>query len=141
MGIAITVGAGKPLLSRDEAERLALKGDDLVRAALAGTGTDPLAFVFRDRALTTLRLQVARLVERGVQIDERKISRRLVRFDASSLEATLGVSSEFRLSTREEPNPPWAATERQWWMRFEIEADACWIVEQQNLPPDLWVHT
>jgi len=133
--------AVKPLLSRDGAERTAFKGDDLLRAALAGAGADALPSLFRGRALTTLRLQVARLTERGVLFEERSVSRRLARFDAASGEAVLAVSSEYRMATREEINPAWAATERQWWMRFEFDAGSWWIVEQQNLPPDRWVHT
>ena len=133
--------AVRPLLSRDEAERMALKGDELVRAALAGNGADPLFSAFRGRALTTLRLQVARLTERGVLIEERSVSRRLVRFDPASGEAILTVSSEYRMTTRQEINPPWAATERQWWVRFEFDAGTWWIVDQENLPPDRWVAT
>ena len=133
--------ATKPYLSRDEAERLALKGDDLVRAALAGSGADQLPSVFRGRALTTLRLQVARLVERGVLIEERSVTRKLARFDPASGEAILAVSSEDRMTTRDEINAAWAATERQWWMRFELDAGSWWIVEQQNLPPDRWVQS
>ncbi len=133
--------AVKPVLSRGEAERLAMKGDDLLRAALAGDGADPLPSVFRGRALTTLRLQVARLTERGVLIEERNVSRRLAQFEAGSGEAILAITSEYRMTTRAEINPRWAATERQWWMRFELEAGSWWIVEQQNLPPDRWVQT
>lgn len=131
----------RPALARDDAERLAFKGDDLLRAALAGHGADPLGTVFRGKALTALRLQVARLTERGVQIDERSVSRRLARFDAVSGEGILAISSEYRLTTRDELNRPWAATERQWWMRFDFQAGSWWIVEQENLPPDRWVLT
>ena len=42
----------RPALARDDAEGLAFKGDDLVRAALAGHGADPLGTVFRGKALT-----------------------------------------------------------------------------------------
>lgn len=131
----------KPQLSRDDAERIALQADDLLRSALAGNGADPLQSVFRGRALTTLRLQVARLTERGVHIEERSPSRRLARFDAVSDEGILAVSSEYRLTTRDETAPAWAATERQWWVHFGFEAGSWWIVDQQNLPPDRWVQT
>lgn len=131
--------AVKPHLSRDEGERIALEGDDLLRSALAGGGADRLPDVFRGRALTTLRLQVARLAERGVLIDERSVSRKLAHLDAASGEAILAVSSEYRLTTRDEINAAWAATERQWWLRIEFDAGSWWIVEQQNLPPDRWV--
>ena len=131
--------ATRPFLSRDEAERLALRGDDLVRASLAGSGADQLPSVFRGRALTVLRLQVARLAERGVLVEERSVSRKLARFDAASAEAILAVSSEDRMTTRDEINAVWAATERQWWVRFAFDAGSWWIVEQQILPPDRWV--
>src|ERR1051326_7533345 len=78
--------AVRPVLARAEAERLALRADDLLSAALSGQNADPLADVFRGSTLTALRLQVARLAVRGVRIEERDPIRRLVAFDAMAAE-------------------------------------------------------
>src|ERR1700756_4519258 len=111
----LAIPAAEPVLARADAERWALRADDLMRAAFAGAGAEQLASVFRGRALTEVRLQVARLIERGVRIEERGSSRRLVDFDPVAPATVLAVTAEYRLATADSGDPPWAATERQWW--------------------------
>lgn len=127
-----------PPLRFAEAEETVLAGDGVLRSALAGEGAERLFEVFMGPALTTLRLQVARLTARGVRIEERDIERWLVHFDPATSEAVLAVAAEHRLTTNEAGDQPWAATERQWWTRLAFAGGAWWITEQKILPPDKW---
>ena len=64
--------------------------------------------------------------------------RDLVHWDPGALEAVLQVASQRRLVTSEGPNPGWAATVRQWWVRFEFAGGRWWVADQRDLPPDAW---
>src|SRR5690242_15614050 len=130
-----------PPLVFAEAERTVLAADEILRGALAGEGADPLFEVFRGAALTALRLQVARLTARGLRIEERDLTRRLVHFDPTRGEAVLAVAGEHRLATLDAGDQAWAATERQWWTRLAFADGAWWITEQRILPPDQWLPT
>lgn len=70
--------------------------------------------------------------------EERSSSRELVFWDPVAYEAVLQVVAEHRLVSRDQPNPGWSATVRQWWARLE-NVDGVWkVVDQEDLPPDRW---
>ena len=128
-----------PQLQRAEAERIAVLADQIERAVMAGKAATALADVFRGQALEVLRAQDARLAERRLLIEERDVVSRLVFFDQHAAEGVLAVSGRHRLVASDDPNPPWASTMRQWWMRFAYESGGWWIIDQRDLPPDRWV--
>lgn len=131
--------AAAPSLAQAAAERVAMAADQALRAAMAGTDPTSLAAIFRDPALATLRMQAHRLEKRGVRIEDRHVTRQLVFFDARDLEAVLAVESQHRVVSPDEADSGWAASARQWWMRFAFEAGAWWIIDQEDLPPDRWL--
>jgi hypothetical protein len=127
-----------PALDRQQAEAIVLRGDDLLRSARAGSGAEVLASSFHDPALGTLSLEATRLAQRGLQIQERDTHRTLVFFDAHGLEAVLDIRSQHRLVAPDQLDPPWAATERQWWVSFGFAVGKWWLVDQHDLTPDRW---
>jgi hypothetical protein len=125
-----------PPPTRTEVARLMLRADDIKR--LSEAGTPGLAEAFRGRALQVLEAQAKALGRRGQRAEERNAVRDLVHWDPLALEAVLQVAAQRRLVTSEDPNPGWAATVRQWWVRFEFGGGRWWIADQRDLPPDAW---
>lgn len=127
-----------PRLSESDAERLMLRADEIKLSPRAGKGG--LADVFGGRALQVLVAQAESLERRGLRIEERNTARRLVFWDPRAGEAVLEVIAERRIANRDDPNPGWVATVRQWWAQLQF-ADGGWrIVDQQDLSPDRWRH-
>ena len=133
---AQAVDSQAPPPTRTEVERLMLRADDIKR--LSEAGMPGLAEAFRGRALQVLQAQALGLGRRGQRAEERNAMRDLVHWDPSALEAVLQVTAQRRLVTSENPNPGWAATVRQWWVRFEFVGGRWWIADQRDLPPDAW---
>jgi hypothetical protein len=125
-------------LSRADAEQLMLRADDVRRLAFKSPRGADLSDVFGRSALQRLQAQSQGLGQRGMSQQERSWSRDLVFWDPVAGEAVLQVAAETRFVTRDQPNPPWSATVRQWWARLQF-IDGSWkVVDQQDLPPDRW---
>ncbi|MEA2629287.1 MAG: hypothetical protein QOJ10_1747 [Chloroflexota bacterium] len=135
-GAAQAVDTQAPPPTRTEVERLILRADDIKRQSEAGT--PGLAEAFRGRALQILEAQAQALGRRGQRAEERNATRDLVHWDPLALEAVLQVAAQRRFVTTENPDPGWAATVRQWWVRFEFVGGRWWIADQRDLPPDAW---
>jgi hypothetical protein len=129
-----TPPASPPTLT--EAERVVLRADDIKR--LSEAGRPGLAEAFRGRALQVLQAQAQALGRRGQRFEERSAVRELVLWDPRSLEAVLQVTAQRRLVTPDDPDPSWAATVRQWWVRLELAGGRWWIADQRDLTPDAW---
>ena len=114
-----------------------LLADDIKRSSSGPAG---LADVFRGRALQTLGAQAESLDRRGLRAEERNTARTLVFWDPRGGEAVLQAIGQRRVVSRDDPNPEWVGTVRQWWARFEFAEGSWWIVDQQDLPPDRWRH-
>ena len=117
-----------------------LRADDVRRLAFELPGPTSLSGVFGGSALQRLQAQIQSLGLRGVREEERTSSREMVFWDPVASEAVLQVVAERRLVTPDLPNPPWSATVLQWWARLQNVAGSWEVVEQQDLPPDLWRH-
>ena len=126
-----------PPLDRVRAEQVALRADELVREAMAGSSA-PLASVFRDQALGTLSAQAERLASRRMHVEERAVTRRLVHFDGFSLEVVLAVTAQTRFVTPDATAPAWEQTARQWWLRLAYSSARWWVVEERDLAPEQW---
>jgi hypothetical protein len=125
-------------LSRSDAEHLMLRADDVMRLAFEFPGTTTLSGTFGRSALERLQAQSQSLSLRGMREEQHTSSRELVFWDPVGQEAVLQVVAEIRLVTRDQLNPPWSATIRQWWARLQ-NVDGSWkVVEQEDLPPDRW---
>jgi hypothetical protein len=122
-------------LSRSDAERLMLRADDI---KLSSAATARLADVFRGRALHVLEAQAQSLDRRGLRMEERNPARTLVFWDPRGSEAVLQVIAQRRIASRDDPNPGWVATVRQWWARLQFADGSWWIVDQEDLTPDRW---
>ena len=112
--------------------------DNLMRLDFASPGSANLAGAFSGTALTTLEAQSQSLGLRGTREEERGVVRDLVFWDPVADEAVLQVVAETRLVTRDEPNPAWSSTARQWWARLQNVGGSWRVVEQEDLPPDRW---
>ena len=112
-----------------------LRAEDIKRSSAGQAG---LAGVFRGRALQLLGAQAESLERRGIRVEERNASRTLVFWDARAAEAVLEVIVQRRIVSRDDPNPGWIATVRQWWARLQFAYGGWWIVDQQDLTPDRW---
>jgi hypothetical protein len=130
--------ASAPVLSLDGVEQLALKADDARRAALADLQPVQLARTFRGRALQVLEGQVIKMGQRGLRLEERDSVRTLVFWDPRADEAVLQVVAQDRLVSPDQPDPTWAATARQWWLRLAYQGGSWWVVDQHDLTPDRW---
>jgi hypothetical protein len=135
--VAATTRPSPPTLSRDEAEQLILRADDLRRQAFEFPGT-ALPNAFAGSALKMLEEQSQNLGRRGLREDERNVSRELVSWVSISAEGVLQVAAERRLVSPDQLSPPWSATVRQWWVRLQFVKDNWKVVDQQDLPPDQW---
>ena len=91
-------------------------------------------------ALVRLQAQSQSFGRRGIREEERSSSRDIVFWDPIANEGVLQVVATRRLVTRDQPNPPWSATVRQWWSRLQIVEGTWKVVEQEDLPPDRWRH-
>ncbi|MDQ6877471.1 MAG: hypothetical protein M3082_07180 [Candidatus Dormibacteraeota bacterium] len=125
-------------LSRMGAEQLMLRGDEVRRSAFDSPRTSRLAAPFRGRALQALEAQVQVMAWRGLREEEQNATRALVFWDPHAGEAVLQVIAQHRVVAADQPQPPWAATIRQWWARFQCADGRWWIVDQLDLPPDRW---
>jgi hypothetical protein len=135
--VAATTRPSPPTLSRDEAEHLILRADDLRRQAFEFPGT-ALPNAFAGSALTMLEEQSQNLGRRGLREDERNLSRELVSWDSISAEGVLQVAAERRLLSPDQLSPPWSATVQQWWVRLQFVKGNWKVVDQEDLPPDQW---
>jgi hypothetical protein len=127
-------------LSRSDAEQLMLRADDLRRLAFEFPGPTTLSDAFGGPALVRLQAQSQSFGRRGIREEERSSSRDIVFWDPIANEGVLQVVATRRLVTRDQPNPPWSATVRQWWSRLQIVEGTWKVVEQEDLPPDRWRH-
>jgi len=125
-------------LSRIDAEQVMLRADDLMRLAFEFPDTTHLSEAFGRSALQRLQAQSHSLGMRGMREEERSPSRDLVFWDPVAQEAVLEVVAERRLVTRDQPNPPWSATVRQWWARLQNIEGSWKVVDEEDLPPDRW---
>lgn len=115
-----------------------LRADDVMRRAFESPGSAGLWDAFGSPALQRLQAQSQGLVRRGMREEERGARRDLVFWDPVAGEAVLQVVAEKRLVTRDQPNPPWSATVRQWWAHLQ-NVDGSWkVVDEEDLPPDRW---
>jgi hypothetical protein len=132
------VSAQAPTLTRNVAEQLMLRADDVKRSVLESKPTPLLAETFRGRALELLQAQAQALDRRGFQEQERNVERTLVFWDPGAGEAVLQVIAQRRIVTPDQPNPAWASTVRQWWARVVNTDGMWWVVDQEDLTPDRW---
>ena len=127
-----------PTLSRDQAQQLMLRADDIRRQSLEFPGTADFADAFGGIALQRLRAQSDRLSMQGMSEKERSSSRELVFWDPLTVEAVLQVVAERRLVSPGQPNPPWSSTAGQWWARLQNVGGSWLVVDDQDLTPDRW---
>lgn len=137
-GGAGTAAIHAPPLSRSEAQQLMLKADDIKRSVLIGARVARLGDVFTGPALQTLTAQASTMVARGQRQEERSTVRVLVSWDPVAGEAVLQVTAQRRLLTRDQPDPAWTSTARQWWARIALVGSAWRVIDQHDLPPDQW---
>jgi hypothetical protein len=127
-----------PTLSRDQAQQLMLRADDIRRQALEFPGTANFAEAFGGIAFRRLRALSDRLSMQGMSEEERSSSRDLVFWDPLADEAVLEVAAERRIVSPDQPNPPWSSTARQWWARLQNVGGNWLVVDDQDLTPDRW---
>jgi hypothetical protein len=132
------LSAAAPGLGVVEATSVVKAADEVKSAAFAQGRSDRLAGAFRGRALTDLTMQVGRFQKNNLHLQERGRTATVIFWDSRAKESVLEVTAEHRLVARSQPNPPWAATVRQWWARLDYAKGQWWVVEQEDLPPDKW---
>ena len=132
------VSSDAPSLDLIEATSVVEAADEVKSAAFAEGRVDGLAGGFKGRALTALTKQAGRFQKNNLHLQERGRRATVIFWDGRAKESVLEVTAEHRLVTRNQPNPPWAPTVRQWWTRLDYASGKWWVVDQEDLPPDKW---
>jgi hypothetical protein len=129
-----------PVLDREAAGALLAAAEVARAAAYASSDPRPLRGLFADTAIARLVPELARLRQRGQQVEERGVTRHLVHRAglAGSGEGVLEVAGERRVVLATGPPRAWSRLVRQWWASLGWTGGRWLVLRSADLPPDQW---
>jgi hypothetical protein len=128
------------VLDREAGAVLLVRAEVARADAFAAADPGLLHGFFSESAIEGFTPELARLRQRGQQIEERAASRSLVHWAAAegAAEGVLEVAGDQRVVVVAGPQRGWSRIVRQWWAGVHWTGGRWLVYRSADLPPDQW---